>query len=96
MVGPDALNGIEVVAYILTQGACAGAVENSDARATEAYGIVDEVSDVLQSLVDALAAEVNLGFEIELALALGGVRGDAVKVFPSSEMVPRAEGHERV
>ena len=78
MGGLDAGAGAQELAYGLTQGAGAGAVEDADASLGELDGVVDEVHCGLDGLVGAHAADVDFGLEGELLLAqfLGGGGGD--------------------
>ena len=67
--GGDARDSVQVLADGLTEGSCACAVEDADARGVDQQGIVDEVGDGLQGFVCSHTADVYLLLEVEMLLA---------------------------
>ena len=62
---------VQIVAYGLPQRACACAVKYAYGVAGEHLGIVDEVHDGCQCLVDVHAAYIDFGLECQTALVYG-------------------------
>ena len=57
-------NRIEVLAQSLPQGAGAGAVEDAHFTLIKLYGVVDEICDCLNGLIDTHAAHIDLALEL--------------------------------